>query len=73
MDGVSIEELKPGEFLKDGVVWFARTPNGLLANLEKHLVIEHTDDTITVRPSILVTDGDARWHGHLVAGEWREI
>ena len=73
MDEVcSVDELQPGEYRKINDVWYARTPNGLVANLTEHLVIEHVDDTITVRPSILVTDGNARWHGYLVVGEWRE-
>lgn len=53
--------------------WAAVTPNGLMTNLSAHDVIEHEDGTITVSPSILVTDGAAReWHGYLEHGNWRK-
>lgn len=52
-------------------VWRATTPNGLLANLSKHVVTEYNDGTITVAPSILVTDGQGHsWHGYLTRGTW---
>lgn len=53
-------------------VWKARTPNGHLANLAAHDVTEHDDGTITVSPSILVSnpqEGEL-YHGFLVRGEW---
>lgn len=54
-------------------VWYAMTPNGLLANLKKHTVTEHDDGTITVQPSILVNGGrHEEWHGFLEAGVWRD-
>lgn len=54
--------------------WYARTPNGMLANLSRHDVVEHEDGTITVKPSILVTGGhDQRWHGYLERGIWRAV
>lgn len=57
-------------------VWYAMTPNGLLANLKHHTVTEHDDGTITVQPSIEVGAGTGRrsqyWHGFLEAGVWRE-
>jgi hypothetical protein len=45
----------------------------MLANLSRHDVVEHEDGTITVSPSILVTQGEGRqWHGYLERGIWRE-
>lgn len=52
--------------------WFCTTPNGLFGSLGKHSVIEHEDGTITVNPSILVSQGNIQWHGHLERGIWRE-
>lgn len=67
----------PGSYWKQGDVWYARTPAGLLGNLAKHSVVEHEDGTITVSPSILCTAphreyGPASWHGYLERGIWRE-
>lgn len=48
--------------------------NGMLANLGAHEVEEHADRSITVRPSILVTDGcGGRWHGFLERGKLRVV
>ena len=59
--------------------WYARVPYSdphidLTANLGSHQVIEHNDGTLTVSPSILVSDGAAghQWHGFLERGVWRE-
>jgi hypothetical protein len=66
--------------------WYGMTPNGHLAGLASHNVIEHEDGSITVAPSILVqghrssddgirvSDGNNRdlWHGYLERGIWRE-
>lgn len=66
--------LQVGEYTKqpDGA-FYARCPNGLMANLGGHNIIEHQDGTITVSPSILVTNGSGglRWHGYLEKGVWR--
>lgn len=52
--------------------WYATAPNGLKANLSAHTVTEHKDGTISVEPSILVSDGQgASWHGYLDEGAWR--
>ncbi len=60
----------------NGKDWFCCTPNGPLGNLGNHAVTEHDDGTITVTPSILVTQGgqrgDPSWHGFLQCGVWRE-
>lgn len=60
-----------------GDVWFATTPNGLLANLGGHTVREEDDGSISVKPgdgssnSILVTGADGRsWHGYITRGLW---
>jgi hypothetical protein len=53
--------------------WIAITPNGHGANLSRHTVTEHEDGTITVSPSILVSDRTGQlWHGFLERGVWRE-
>jgi hypothetical protein len=58
---------------KDGT-WYACTPNDHGANLSAHDVVEHDDGTITVTPSILVSNNKdgALWHGYLTRGVWRE-
>lgn len=55
-------------------VWYARPPGfDGLANLSKHRVVENPDGTITVTPSILVTNHTGRWHGFLTNGLWRKV
>jgi hypothetical protein len=65
-----------GAYGRIGGVWYAKTPNGLMANLDNHAITEHADGTITASPSILVTGGgdepDATYHGFLEAGVWRD-
>ena len=57
---------------EDGRSWMVRTPNGHLGNLGNHEVVEHEDGTITVSPSILVSDPSGElWHGYLEGGVWR--
>lgn len=66
---------QPGDYSRDGRSgWCACTPNGHLANLSGHDVVEHEDGTITVSPSILVGTHEQPnlWHGYLDRGEWRE-
>lgn len=77
------ELLQPGEYGKSLVNgrWYACTPNGHLGNLGGHDVTEHDDGTITVFPSILISEQrqDERgtwtdrelWHGYLERGVWR--
>ncbi len=68
----------PGEYYsylwRGQKLWFGMTPNGLLANISSHNVVEHEDGTITVSPSILVNEGcgEQSWHGFLEMGVWRE-
>lgn len=62
-----------GAYWKDSRgAWMACTPTGLIGDLSNHDVTEHADGTITVAPSILVTDGRGSWHGYLQAGTWRD-
>jgi hypothetical protein len=62
-----------GRVMSDGEwTWYACTPNGHLGNLGAHDVTEHDDGTITVSPSIRVSDGTGElWHGYLERGVWR--
>lgn len=51
--------------------WYAVPPEtDLVANLASHDITEHDDGTITVSPSILVSDGNKSWHGFLKRGVW---
>lgn len=65
--------VQPGDFWLTNDVWYAMTPNGLIANLGAHKVIYNQNDTITVSPSILVDNGQISWHGFLEMGVWREV
>ena len=69
------QRLKPGEYGKwheDGT-WYGDTPNDHGCWLKAHTVVEHEDGTITVSPSILVSDNKGPlWHGFLEHGIWRE-
>lgn len=73
VNGKAPHELLPGEYGKwdaDGK-WYGMPPGtDLLANLGAHKIEEHADGTITVSPSILVSDGKQSWHGYLKRGQW---
>lgn len=62
---------QPGDYARIDGVWYGCTPNGLIANLRNHAIIEHEDGTITAAPSIEVK-GRGYWHGYLERGAWRE-
>jgi hypothetical protein len=67
---------EPGEYGKLRGIWCCCTPNGHAGNLSAHTVIEHTDGSITVTPSILVNFVNIRqasWHGYLTRGVWRSV
>lgn len=69
-----ITELKAGNYGWSPVFgyWIVATPNNLHGNLSKHTVVEHEDKTITVDPSILISQGElGEWHGYLEKGVWR--
>ena len=59
--------LAEGEFGKcrDGK-WYARPPGQHMGCLDAHEVTEHDDGSLSVSPSILITDGDTEWHGYLI-------
>lgn len=66
--------LQPGEYGQWVDGWYAIPPGTqLLANLGRHSVTQHNDATITVNPSILVSDGRTKWHGFLERGVWRQV
>jgi len=51
--------------------WMIRTPNGHAGNLSAHDVTEHEDGSITVSPSILISDNSGElYHGFLRHGIW---
>lgn len=65
-----------GKFERDGeLVWFVRTPNGHYGCVGAHDVVEHDDGTITVSPSILVSNPQQGelYHGYLERGVWRTV
>lgn len=59
---------------KDGK-WSVRPPGCRAGGIPEHEVVEHSDGTITVRPSILLhnEDGSVAWHGYLEKGVWRQV
>lgn len=77
-------ELAPGEYcyLPRYNLWLACSPNGHMCTLGQghppdvkgstHDIIEHADGSITVSPSILISNAECElWHGYLQAGVWR--
>jgi len=73
-DQYPFPRLQPGDYGKDvDGVWHCWPPAepgpGCLA---KHTVVEHEDGTITVSPSILISNHKGSWHGYLERGVWRE-
>ena len=74
VNGKAPHEISPGEYGKweeDGGTWYGVPPGtDLTANLRAHKIEEHEDGTITVSPSILVSDSKLSWHGYLRRGEW---
>lgn len=75
---VLLEAAAPGSYgsvERDGsTVWYVKTPNGHVGDVSQHDVVEHDDGTITVSPSILVSDHRGEpWHGYLERGVWREV
>jgi len=74
--------IAPGDYGKDERGhWMARPPCGMggvlteapdSGDLSLHEVVEHEDGTITVSPSILITQPPLpEWHGFLERGVWR--
>lgn len=74
-DGPLVEmQFAPGDYCKTDEGWYAKAPKGSMGNLNNHEIVEHEDGTITVSPSILITDHrpGKSWHGYLERGVWRE-
>jgi hypothetical protein len=66
--------LRERDYGKDGCgVWCVRPPGCHAGGIPLHDVVEHEDGTITVSPSILLDDGEHKWHGYLERGAWREV
>jgi hypothetical protein len=67
---------QPGDYWFAADRWWCMTPSNFIGNLGNHTINEYEDGTITVSPSILVTEqigGVKRaWHGFLERGVWRE-
>lgn len=66
-------ELEAGEYglWEKDQHWYGVPPEtDLCANLGSHQIVVNEDETITVSPSILVSDGRSSWHGFLTRGEW---
>lgn len=79
MKGIRVETREltdtKGAYMKDDKgMWWAHCPtNNFIGNLGGHEIVEHDDGTITVSPSILVTEGKGeQYHGYLRAGEWTD-
>lgn len=72
--GYMLSEVTDRDVETNEAWWYCKTPNGHLGNLRAHDVEEHEDGTITVSPSILVSDHTGElWHGYLERGMWREV
>lgn len=60
----------------DGKEWFCTTPNGLFGSLHDYKIVQHEDSTISVIPSIVISQNhDLRgpvWHGFLTRGIWSD-
>ena len=75
LDGTTLE---PGQYLWDPWRrrWWLCTPNGHLAAIMPGVwtIVQHEDGTITVTPSIKVSNADGvLWHGFLKRGVWEEM
>ena len=70
----NILNIGPGEYGRVRGIWFACPPGHpeLIANLKRHKVMEHPGGTITVSPSIEVSNRTDYFHGHLKHGVWSE-
>jgi len=69
---VNLLGLAKGDYCFWNNTWYACLPNGLIANLGNHTIVEHEDKTISVSPSILCQSHILTWHGYLEKGVWRE-
>ena len=72
----SVPDLEIGDYklTAEGTLW-GRAPGGDYTRIPADgpwTITEHDDGTVTVDPSIWINKPDG-WHGHLVAGVWREV
>jgi hypothetical protein len=58
-------------YYKENGVIFLNIPGAGLANLANHHIIECKDGSISVEPSILISDSTKRAHGYLTQGLWK--
>lgn len=69
-------QLQRGEWTFSNNAWYARCPDGGIANLSNHEVRVEEDGALTVSPSIEVKGGSEYsrhvWHGYLERGVWRD-
>jgi len=73
--------LREGDYGFDPHVghWVIRPPGCHAGGIPHHEVVEHADGTITVSPSILLSEPDEHdqavevWHGYLERGVWRKV
>jgi len=67
-------EMQPGDYGLWGDYWWVYPPKEHSGPgcLKLHTVVEHEDKTITVTPSILISEDMymKTWHGFLTKGEW---
>ncbi len=59
-------------YWKEEQTWFLYLPGAGIGALSKHTVVENSDGTITVSPSILMEGHLGKKHGYLENGIWRE-
>lgn len=78
--GKACVEVNNGDYGKINGEWIVKTPNGLVASIRNHQVVEHEDRTITALPSILISGTNypdttevLTWHGFLERGVWRDV
>ncbi len=74
-DGHKLERAGDYAYYPDIKDWLLWLPGDSYVGSLSHDITEHEDGTITVSPSILVTEGEGRvlWHGYLEHGIWREV
>ncbi len=71
---VSLLDYEPGDYGRrwNGIWWLCLPDSGMKVQLDdRWRVEEHEDGTISVHPSIHISNN--RWHGWLTAGEFIQI
>ncbi|MFA5394400.1 MAG: hypothetical protein WC346_00090 [Methanogenium sp.] len=70
-----VEDMEPGDYAKDGDLWWFRGPNGSWGRtiLTDKQITEHEDGSITVAPYIFLSGATGMdWKGFLRHGIWIE-